>query len=307
MKICSFDVGIKNLAYCIIDKNENDFNILYWDIINISNQEKKERLTCNYIVNNKKCNKYCNLYYFDNDIDKKGLCKEHQKEHKKILHDRYVYCSENNICNYKSKRHCKNIAIHKCDNIDLCEQHSNIFFKKLLSEHKLFKLKNQNVNHESNFVLAKNMYEKLDNLKFVLDVDEVLIENQPTLKNPVMKNIASLLFGYFILRGVIEHRINVVKFISPLNKMKINSEISKDVLGKYEKKYEIKKATKNLGITYTKIILSEKQHNLNLINTHSKIDDLCDAFLQGYNYLYKNDNYVSIDKYQKFMSTIILD
>ena len=41
MKICSFDVGIKNLAYCIIEKKDDGFDILDWNIINISNQDKK--------------------------------------------------------------------------------------------------------------------------------------------------------------------------------------------------------------------------------------------------------------------------
>jgi hypothetical protein len=37
MKILSFDVGIVNLAYCIIEKNENqDPKILYWEIIELT-------------------------------------------------------------------------------------------------------------------------------------------------------------------------------------------------------------------------------------------------------------------------------
>jgi len=36
MKILSFDVGIVNLAYCIIETNENGPKILYWEIIELS-------------------------------------------------------------------------------------------------------------------------------------------------------------------------------------------------------------------------------------------------------------------------------
>ena len=37
MKILSIDVGIKNLAYCLldIDKAKTDFKILKWDTINL--------------------------------------------------------------------------------------------------------------------------------------------------------------------------------------------------------------------------------------------------------------------------------
>ena len=40
MKILSFDVGIKNLTYCLIEKLPNRSKIFMWEIINISTDEK---------------------------------------------------------------------------------------------------------------------------------------------------------------------------------------------------------------------------------------------------------------------------
>ena len=40
MKILSFDVGIKNLTYCLIEKLPNRSKIFMWEIINISTVEK---------------------------------------------------------------------------------------------------------------------------------------------------------------------------------------------------------------------------------------------------------------------------
>lgn len=55
-----------------------------------------------------------------------------------------------------------------------------------------------------------------------------------------MKNIASLLYGYFVFK-----KIKSVRFISPLNKMKINQEISVEMLSKCQNKAETKKQQKN--------------------------------------------------------------
>jgi len=39
-KILSIDVGIVNLAYCVLEINDdNKFKINYWDIINISSKK----------------------------------------------------------------------------------------------------------------------------------------------------------------------------------------------------------------------------------------------------------------------------
>jgi len=40
MKVLSWDVGIINLAYCMIEYINNDWKILDWGIINLTNREK---------------------------------------------------------------------------------------------------------------------------------------------------------------------------------------------------------------------------------------------------------------------------
>ena len=56
MKILSFDVGIKNLAYCLIEStNSNKFSIIKWDVINLCGSEP----VCNQIILKKKCKMNC--------------------------------------------------------------------------------------------------------------------------------------------------------------------------------------------------------------------------------------------------------
>ena len=47
MKILSWDVGILNLAYCLIEfNNETDWKIIDWDLINLTNREKIKCFEC---------------------------------------------------------------------------------------------------------------------------------------------------------------------------------------------------------------------------------------------------------------------
>jgi hypothetical protein len=123
MKILSWDVGIYNLSYCILESIENNINILDWDIINlIDNEEMKKNRTL----------------IFEN--------------------------------------------------------------------------------------IPRKLYEKSN----LLDVDIVVIENQPSLKNPQMKSIQMILYSYFLILGKIignseknSSYIEKIDFCSASNKLKI--------------------------------------------------------------------------------------
>lgn len=54
MLILSIDVGIKNLAYCILETNHaQSFSIVKWDVINLCPDEPR----CSAIVKQSICNK----------------------------------------------------------------------------------------------------------------------------------------------------------------------------------------------------------------------------------------------------------
>jgi hypothetical protein len=44
------------------------------------------------------------------------------------------------------------------------------------------------------------MYSIFDSKRHFLDVNEVLIENQPSLKNPTMKSVQMVLYTFFIMK-----------------------------------------------------------------------------------------------------------
>src|ERR1700747_2102835 len=104
------------------------------------------------------------------------------------------------------------------------------------------------------------------------------------MKNPKMKAMASMLFNYFLIRGVVDKvynsKIELVKFICPSNKLKVNEQNTLEVFkkGDSKKKY---KMTKELGKVYTKKLLKFYPEKIKYLEGFKKQDDLCDSFLQG--------------------------
>ena len=49
-------------------------------------------------------------------------------------------------------------------------------------------------------LVFENIPKKLNEYDFLLDVDAVVIENQPSLKNPKMKSIQMIVYSYLVTR-----------------------------------------------------------------------------------------------------------
>lgn len=303
MKILSWDIGIKNLAYCIIDKedNSNDFKILYWDLINLSTDCKM----CQYVTRNGACiNK---AKYIITNRDKKRFLEDN------INSEIYV-CDNHKDCftpefSVTTKpcmfSRCKNKSIEGVKNTDYhwCEKHQekckNNFLKRIFKK----KVPRSSCMKESLQKLTILLYNILDTKKELLQVDEVLIENQPTFINPTMKTMSAIVYSYFVMRGFIDKTnstIKEVKFISPSKKLTICEETDK-ILGKTDKS-KIYKMTKKLGIKYCKALISNNDKNY--LDEHKKKDDLCDCFLQGFQYLFKPVPKIYFDKIRDDLDVI---
>jgi hypothetical protein len=146
---------------------------------------------------------------------------------------------------------------------------------------KLTKIQGTSCMHASLFDLGRVMISTLDKYPEILQVDKIVIENQPSLKNPTMKSIEMLLFSYFV-----HHNFQNVKFVSPSGKLKINDGLTKIILSKCKiarEKYEV---TKELSVIYCKKLINDNTINklelMNKLKTTPKEDDLCDAFLHAY-------------------------
>lgn len=338
-KVLSFDVGIINLAYCLleIDDESQTFKINKWGIIDLADN----RSVCCFIKNTGEfCNKIANHAVKVNKHNIQHYCKAHVvKAELKTQPVRFKWWNVDpddvdrcNMCT-KSGEYCSNLiegqyckghqktittshkfacAAKKCNNpitqglyllnpildedgneVDQephyelecgwCNTHFDDEYRALLK--KKTKKISQNSNKISLLSLGSSMYQKLDQIPELLMVDEVLVENQPTLINPTMKSVSAMLFSYFLMRGIHEKertgsKIKTVNFCSPANKITVGGQ---EVDTKLEEAAENKvyKLTKSLGIKFCKALIADNVIWLNMIESHKKQDDMADAFLQG--------------------------
>lgn len=193
---------------------------------------------------------------------------------------------------------------------------------------------------KKNMILVfENIPRKLNENPFLLDVDYVVIENQPSLKNPKMKSIQMILYSYFLMYGKIlntgENKIQQIDFCNASNKLKvykgpiislddlkrkkksvdkkqtikqflveedkIGEEVGGEEVGEEEVEVEIEDIIeiikpskekkiklsytekKKMAVEHVKYFLKENNDDTNLtfFMEHKKKDDLADSYLQG--------------------------
>lgn len=281
--ILSFDVGIVHLAYCLFTKENNNWKIIEWGNIDLT---ERDYTKC-------QCGLKASFTY-----DNKYYCKVHSKKCELLKPFDELFIDEKlQKCNYLIKENCCNKkSTFKYNNDIYCSTHAKACYKKMQTTYKVKPFKNKSIKElDFDSTLAK-LFQVLDSKKELLKANIVLIENQPSFKNPRMKTISTVLYSFYIMRGIIDKEITnssitKVKFMSPSNKLKVvtEGETKKLITLKADNESKAYKMTKELGIKYCKELINHLPEWLTFLNQNKKKDDLCDAFLQGAYYYEKNN------------------
>lgn len=270
MKIISWDIGQENLAYCIME----DGKIAEWKKIDFLECLRRKKHVCNGLLKNgSKCQNN-SLFFEISTNDRTYYCSTHKKQAKSEI---FKYC-EHEICNgiNKNGKKCSMKAYYsdRENNKYYCKKHGD-------SDNLELYLTFKNV---SFFQKSKLLYEKIMNEPDILDVDYVIIENQPVHKNPIMKSIQMLLYSYYLIKKMESKKIRIkeINLLNATEKMKLydGPEIKCDIKDLHTK-------NKFLAIQYCLYFLKDDGKWLNYFVNQRKQDDLADCFLQGLCFLKK--------------------
>ena len=271
MKILSFDVGINNLGYCIIECNNNILSLLDWNIIDISDK----KTYCSNNNNNIKCEIVANF----KDSNNNYYCKKHSKNTKFLFPT-----SELTTTSLKSKSLNELLELAKKYDIEITNIKNKLTKTNVLVQINNYKNQNMLINLKSKkpkysiINICKNINLYFNSI-FKDDYDIILIENQIGPLAVKMKSIQGIITQYFIAKN----NNNNIIYVSSINK--INKFINDKTI-KLTYKERKKKAIE--------ITENELNKNPNLIRwldffyNNNKKDDLADCFLQGLWYCLEN-------------------
>jgi hypothetical protein len=278
MILLSFDVGIKNLAYCLLSISESEnsskhfIEIIKWNIIDLSCDHVEEAKTETEEKNLKQCCKckkaatYCTHSNTMLPEDVMKFCKKHAEEAQLPMHPKLLKSnSKNGQAPYIVPLSVKKVSCNRINIVDL----------------------GKNIKCHLDFIFAEHMDK----------IDAILIENQIGNLAGRMNVLQGMISQYFIMRNITN-----IEFISATNKLKLfKSIINKknnasgegnldNVLESEKKLYKMRKDAGKMVCRSLLTFYPKLNEWITKYDKHKKNDDLADCFLQGYYYAHLHFN-----------------
>ena len=290
MRSISFDIGIKNMAYCILDVS-NGLVIKEWAILNLMAAEPIVQICSSSTSTKSKKNPIVKACTRLAKYKKNGdyYCDKHAKAKTEFMLPSKQFTTPNlkkqkvqTLLDLGKEQGVENLADQKKDKIvEILTAHFDQRCYQTITT-----TKSKTAGETDLIQIGRNMKEQLDRIEGLDQVQFVVIENQISPLANRMKTILGMLAQYFIMKVPDCH----IEFVSSSHKLKQFANISEssDVLENKltPNSYKQNKAD---GIHYCTKLLEKNTglagSQLFAESTSKKKDDLADCFLQGLWYL----------------------
>ena len=278
IRLISFDVGIKNLAYCVLDLSQSEKKIVEWNVLNLCDSGNVETVnhTCTEVQKNGKC---CGkkAKYRKKDIYN---CEKHAKlsAKYKIPKKEFSQSSLKKMKMDELKTFRQNeLGILACNM--QCPVKKEAIIQELLTffNETCWSIvsipKKTNASKTDLITIGRALHEQLSSRAIMSTVTHVIIENQISPIANRMKTLQGMIAQHFI--GL---KIGTIEFVSSSNKLKDFAKQSEAKTGYKQNKQD--------GIFYCEKFLNESSDEnkgawLEVLRQSVKKDDLADCFLQG--------------------------
>ena len=283
MKVVSIDVGIKNMAFCLLSREKEGVGptsskVEIWDIINVAEEAPKKCIHCTKPAKFKKNTTFYCLKHAK--AEKQYIIPTTELKHTTINKQKIgqlVLLADKYKINYDKDK------IRKPDLVSL--------FHKYIDENCFEKAIEVNASHVDLITVGRNIQKKFDAIFHSIssEITHVVIENQISPIANRMKTIQGMVAQYFIMKNP----NIIIEFLSSSNKLKM---VAQDTDDEHNDEHDDEKDKEKLDYAGRKkksvIICLELLKNDNAmtcyLKNHKKKDDLADAFLQGMWYIDKN-------------------
>lgn len=288
MNILSFDVGIKNLAYCLVNiSDDKQFNIIDWGVINLMTNEStiisqhscttcKKKATLQTVCGDRF---YCTIHAkkdpnfkpIDNKFKEFAIMYSINKIPMKRLNE---FIANNSIILPNKKK------LLKSELLEIVKKHiEDRCFVKCGSGEK--KKKASGFDLVSLGIALRNKFDQTfsDYINKKI-INKIVIENQIGPLAIRMKSLQGMITQYFIMHGLED-----ISNISASNKLKVFEgteylyEKDSDDEEKTDNKYKERK-NKSVEIV-SKMLETTNELWAETFQTHTKKDDLADSLLQA--------------------------
>ena len=287
MNILSFDVGIKNLAYCLVnvtDATAKKFEIIDWGVINLMATNKTDDASHKCMT----CIKKATLQTMSGD---RYYCAIHAKKdaHFKPIDNKFKeFTVVHSLDKIPMKRLNEFMAHHSIivASKKPLKTELTAIVKKFISDWCFVKCgsgeKKKKANDFDLVSLGVALRDKLDvTFADLSNISKIVIENQIGPLAIRMKSLQGMITQYFIMKGLED-----ISYISASNKLKMfeGSELMYEVdsdnndVDKSKKKY---KERKNKSVEIVAKLVDGMPIWEKVFKTHAKQDDLADSLLQA--------------------------